>query len=233
MPLNPMTGAPRAVIGDDLPYDTVIYREVPAGFRIGDLVTDAEDPQQWQVMDPARYPLTAAVWDRLTAEADLVFAEHEIVGRTIADFRDGLARAWAMNGDTFERLLTVYDDDIANPILGRTEIVTYGTPGHPVTITDTHTDTERRKTKADHVDVPVDGSEGVPTYTDGAESWVQSGTVTDKHEHTGQVKTELSDLGVRPNYESLNGFLDNNRTALKVFTDIFAGCFTLHRSMTW
>jgi hypothetical protein len=37
--------------------------------------------------------------------------------------------------------------------------------------------------------------------------------------------TRLSDLGVRPNYESLNGFLDQNRTAYTVFNNLFKNCF--------
>ena len=39
--------------------------------------------------------------------------------------------------------------------------------------------------------------------------------------------TTLSDLGVRPNYETLNGFLDNNRTLYTVFNNFFKDCFIM------
>ena len=222
MPLNPMTNAPKPVPGDDLAYVSVRYEDVPTGFRIKDLVVDQDD-----------CPLTYALWADICAKADLVYARHEIVGDTIADFFDGLRRAYQMNADTFERLLEVYNDDIAKPILGRTETVTYGKAGQPVTVKQTHVDTEVRQADTQHIDVPIEGEDDNPTYKDGTTSKVLSGKVEDTSEQTGTVTTELSDLGVRPNYESLNGFLDNNRTALNVFCDMFKNCFTLHRTMTW
>lgn len=79
----------------------------------------------------------------------------------------------------------------------------------------------------------ADSIPGNPTYKDIGTTKVKSGTIVDSHTQTGVVRTELSDLGVRPNYESLNGFLDNNRTLLQVFFGIFSGCFTLAQSMRW
>ena len=228
MPLHELNGEPRATLGDGKNWTSVQYRDVPQGFRISDVTHRLTDSF---VTVPAAF--TAEMWAALCAKADAHFAMYEIVGDTFQDFLDRLNDAWAVNEDTFFRLMAVYNDDIANPILGRTEVTTYGTEGHPVTITDTHTDTEVRKATNDHIDVPVDGTAGNPTYKDVGTTNVESGTIVDKHEHTGTVKTELSDLGVRPNYESLNGFLDNNRTLLKVFFNIFAGCFTLHQSMRW
>lgn len=222
MPLNPLTVEPKPITGDNLAYNSLKYADVPQGFRIRDITVSEDD-----------CPLTYAIWAAICSKADLVYHDHEIVGDTIADFFAGLVRAYALNADTFERLLEVYNDDIAKPILGRTETVTYGKPGAPVTVKQTHTDTEVRQADTHHIDVPIDGDTSNPTYKDGSVSKVLSGSIEDKSEQTGVVTTELSDLGVRPNHESLNGFLDNNRTAVQVFTDMFKDCFTLYRTMTW
>ncbi len=228
MPLHELNGAPRATPGDGKNWVSVQYRDVPQGFRISDVTHRLTDSF---VTVPSAF--TAEMWAALCDKADAHFAMYEIVGDTFQDFLDRMNDAWAQNEDTFFRLVEVYNDDIAKPILGRTETVTYGADGNPVTITDTHTDTEVREATSDHIDVPVDGSVGNPTYKDIGTTKVKSGTIVDSRIQTGVVRTELSDLGVRPNYESLNGFLDNNRTLLKVFFDIFEGCFTLAQSMRW
>lgn len=228
MPLHELNGEPRATLGDGKNWVSVQYRDVPQGFRIRDVNHRLTDSF---VTVPTAF--TAEMWAALCDAADKHFALYEIVGDTFQDFLDRMNDAWAVNEDTFFRLMAVYNDDIANPILGRTETVTYGADGNPLTAIDTRTDTEERETTADHIDVPVDGSVGNPTYKDVAASKVRSGTIVDSHTQTGVVRTELSDLGVRPNYESLNGFLDNNRTLLQVFFGVFSGCFTLHQSMRW
>lgn len=228
MPLHELNGGPGATPGDGKSFETVQYREVPQGFRIRDVTHRLTDSF---VTVPSAF--TAEMWTALCDQADRHFAMHEIVGDTFQGFLDRMNDAWAQNEDTFFRLLAVYNTDIANPVLGRTETVTYGADGNPVTVTDTHTDTEVRKAVSDHIDVPVDGTVGNPTFKDIATGQVESGTVVDTHTHVGVVRTEVSDLGVRPNHETLNGFLDNNRTLLKVFFGIFAGCFTLHQSMRW
>lgn len=221
MPLYRLNMSLEGVIGDDHAYNSIVYSDVPDGFRIKDITV------------PDDCPLTAALWEAICAKADLVYMDHEIVGRTIVDFHNNLERAFALNADTFERLLEVYHDDIAKPILGRTETVVYGANADPIVITDVRTDTMKHKGVNKHFDIPLDGSEANPSSQDTAESEVTSGTVEDRHTHSGTVRTTLSDLGVRPNYETLNGFLDNNRTALKVFCDIFRDCFTLHFTLRW
>ena len=228
MPLHELNGEPRATLGDGKNWVSMKYRDVPQGFRIRDVTHRLTDSF---VTVPTAF--TAEMWAALCDAADKHFAMYEIVGDTFQDFLDRMNDAWAQNEDTFFRLVEVYNDDIAKPILGRTETVTYGADGNPVTMTDTHTDTEVRESTSDHIDVPVDGSAGNPTYKDVASSKVKSGTIVHSHTQTGVVKTELSDLGVRPNYESLNGFLDNNRTLLTVFFKIFEGCFTLAQFMRW
>lgn len=217
VPLHPLTTEPKPTPGDGLGFVSLRYRDVPEGFRIGDIVPDSK-----------KAPKTAEMWKQVADSTDLIFSDWEIVGNTIADFKAALQRQYLLNVDTFERLMEVYEDDIAKPILGRTETVTYGD-----TLVTTTKDTEERETGSSHTDVAIDGSAGNPTYTDKAVTKVNNGEVETTNGHTGTVVTELSDLGVRPNYESLNGFLDNNRTWLEVIKTIFKPCFTLHSTLTW
>lgn len=221
MPLHELNMPLPGVPGDNWPYNTMAYKDVPSGFRIRDMPV------------PADCPMTAVVWERLCDAADLVYQDHEIVGRTVADFHENLKKHWVIHADTFERLLEVYHDDIAKPIIGRTEKTTYGEPDNPVTMIDTRVDTERRKADNKHYDVPISNDVGDPSMQDTSETYVDSGDVTNTHTHSGVVVTELSDIGVRPNYEILNGFLDNNRTYVRVFCDMLKDCFTLHMSIRW
>ena len=91
------------------------------------------------------------------------------------------------------------------------------------------------------IDVPIDASNPnsqMPTQIDTNEQ-SNSGTNSSEtnrdleHKQTGTVETVLSDLGVRPNYESLNGFLDNNRTYYDVFVWLFRDCFQLNDYLVW
>lgn len=96
-------------------------------------------------------------------------------------------------------MLEVYDSDIAKPILGRTEKITYDL---------SNIATGDNNSESNHIDIPRDNPlDESPTYKDGSVSEINNTT-----KQTGTQTTELSDLGVRPNYETLNGFLDNNRT---------------------
>lgn len=188
---------------------------------------------------------TLAVFTKLTDNFELYYADREIAGETEYDFFCRLQSTLNRNADTLERLLEVYDDDIANPVLGRTETITYNVTD---TMTDDGTIIDTYNVTNDHdatngstvhnVDVPNDD----PTYdrdtsrviNDVSEDVTdtQTGTVSNLRDldqtntRTGTVVTELSDLGVRPNYEMLNGFIDNNRTYIQVFLDLFKDCFS-------
>ena len=136
MPLHELNGEPRATLGDGKNFESVQYRDVPQGFRIRDVSHRLADDF---VTVPSAF--TAEMWAALCDKADAHFSMYEIVGDTFQDFLDRMNDAWAQNEDTFFRFMEVYNDDIAKPILGRTETVTYGADGNPVTMTDTHTDT--------------------------------------------------------------------------------------------
>ena len=119
MPLHELNGEPRATLGDGKNWVSMKYRDVPQGFRIRDVTHRLTDSF---VTVPTAF--TAEMWAALCDAADKHFAMYEIVGDTFQDFLDRMNDTWAQNEDTFFRLMAVYNDDIANPILGRTETVT-------------------------------------------------------------------------------------------------------------
>lgn len=187
---------------------------------------------------------TLLVWNTLKSEFERYYATREIGGETEYDFFCMLQSCLNRNADTFERHLDVYDDDVAKPILGRTETVTYNTTRtidrDSSSTTDydtTDTNTQSNSDTVHNVNVPANA----PTYdTDASrtktdygrtDTLVKDGTDTTDFEDdstdkmTGTVTTELSDLGVRPNYETLNGFLYNNKTYIQFFIECFEECF--------
>lgn len=254
------------IIGDDLGYRTVRLSAVPDGYGF-ESVKPHDD-----------CPLTKASWERFVDFAKRYYRHFEIVGRTYQDFADNLQLSYDIGADTLERQLEVYQDDIAKPILGRTEKTTYdltntdentGSDSETVkvesTANDDSTTTNNLTTntdttgQTDNIDVPIDASNPnsqIPSTVSkntrndtttntgtiklentstGSEDTTRNLNRSDRgtHAQTGTVVTELSDLGVRPNYESLNGFIDNNRTDLAVFVWLFRDCFAFYDVITW
>lgn len=254
------------IVGDDLGYRTPRLNQIPEGFGFSALEKHTD------------CPLTNEKWETLIDFASRYYRHFEIVGLTYKDFQDNLQLAYDIGADTMERLLEVYNDDIAKPILGRTEKVTYdtkntatggyedsedttveGTTENDNTTTNNLTTAYESEGQTDNIDVPVDSSSpntqtpSQVTKNSGNDTTTNTGTVKNegsvtennstnrklKHTddstnaQTGTVTTELSDLGVRPNYESLNGFLDNNRTYLEVFVWLFRDCFSFNEVYTW
>lgn len=204
-PLPDITPIP----GDDLPYHTIAYRNVAEPYRFKNLPIDA-----------TTHPLSYAAWASLWGAADLFYANYEIVGITINDFFDGLKSSWERNADTLERVLAVYDDDIANPVLGRTKTITYNVVDDS-SVSDGGSLTE--------VDVPVDD----PGNDQATRRTKSQSAGQGQVKKTGTETEELSDLGVRPNYESLNGFIDNNRPYQMIFIDFFKDNFMMTEGWTW
>ena len=293
------------IIGGDLPYNTMALRDVPSGFGFGALVY------------PDDRPLTYALKDKLNDFATKYFRNHEIVGTTLIDWQTYLQCDLLLNIDTMEKMLAVYEDDIAKPTQSRTIKRTYdiidtgtdnaikgGTSSIVVDTVDTDSKTTKVTTegsnKSDGVtttdddttttfndtntvesavtniefQLPIDNpngqatakstSEGTTETTD-ARTDVVDGTVKTTDTKTDTIKstvdtvdngsvttkgtttttdsnteksdsknvrqgTEIedwSDVGVAPNYELLNGFLDNNRSYYAVFVSFFENCFEL------
>lgn len=226
---------------DNEPCVSEFYQDVDSDYKISSLDTSYFD---YERNNQPSCPRLKAVWSLLCKNFDLYYATREIGGQSEYDFFCMLQSCLNRNADTFERQLMVYDDDIANPILGRTEIVTYDTEDKRNNTGSTQLEhglsTTRTEGGADtihHIDVPVDAPDYNADRTRDVNNYghtqsdVNAGTDTntvnleDKRTMTGSVTTELSDLGVRPNYESLNGFLDNNRTFIQEFINKFDECF--------
>ena len=188
----------KPIMGDDDPYWTLHYKDVPEPFRLADA---------WQVLTDD-LPLMQSKRDDFTKAFDMHYGRYEINADTYQDFLDLLKETLLINADTVERLLEVYDTDIAKPILGREETRTLTTTEEGIADASTES-----------IDVPADNPlDDKPTSK--GRSGQTSNVVRDEIE-----TTTLSDLGTRPNYETLNGFLDNNRTLYTVFNNLFKNCF--------
>lgn len=188
----------KSIMGDDDPYWTLHYRDVPTPFRLADA---------WGILTDD-LPLMQSKRDDFTKAFDIHYGRYEINADTYQDFLDLLKETLLINADTIERLLEVYDSDIAKPILGREEIRTLTTTEEGIADAST-----------ENIDVPADNPlDDKPTSK--GRTGQTSNIVRDEIE-----TTTLSDLGVKPNYETLNGFLDNNRTLYNVFNNLFKNCF--------
>ena len=188
----------KPMMGDDDPYWTIHYRDVPEPFRLNNA---------WGILTD-NLPLMESKRDDFTKAFDMHYSRYEINADTYQDFLDLLKEVLLINADTVERLLEVYDSDVAKPILGREETRTLTTTEEGIADASTES-----------IDVPADNPlDDKPTSK--GRSGQTSNIVRDEIE-----TTTLSDLGVRPNYETLNGFLDHNRTLYKVFNDLFKNCF--------
>ena len=188
------------IAGDDRPLWTLHYRDVPTPFRLADA---------WLVLTDT-LPLLQNRKDGIITAFDLHYGRYEINADTYQDFLDLLKETLLINADTMERLLEVYDSDIAKPILGREETRTLTIEEEGIADAST-----------ENIDVPADNPlDDKPTSK--GKSGQTSNVVRDEIE-----TTTLSDLGVKPNYETLNGFLDNNRTLYTVFNNFFKDCFIM------
>lgn len=188
------------IAGDDRPLWTLHYRDVPTPFRLADA---------WLVLTD-HLPLLQSRKDGIITAFDLHYGRYEINADTYQDFLNLLKETLLINADTMERLLEVYDSDIAKPILGREETRTLTIEEEGIADAST-----------ENIDVPADNPlDDKPTSK--GKSGQTSNVVRDEIE-----TTTLSDLGVRPNYETLNGFLDNNRTLYSVFNNFFKDCFLM------
>ena len=208
LPIDPL---PEPEYEDGQALNTIKYKDVVATCKIS-----AINPNQFATTNP----LLFASWGNLTNEFDKYYANYEIVGETELDFFNNLIVDLNTHKDTIERLLEVYNDDVAKPILGRMETHTYN-------LTNSNTGTNNNNSQ--RIDIPIDDATSEkPTFKDKAVG-VSSSTDTQTGTHT----VELSDLGVRPNYETLNGFLYNNVTATRFFNECFRNCFWIYEVLRW
>ena len=110
---------------DNEPIVSEFYKDIQDCYKIDRLDTTYFDYER-EEHQPA-CPRLKAVWSLLCQNFDLYYETREIGGYSEFDFFKMMQSCINRNADTLERHLAVYDDDIANPILGRTEKVTYDT----------------------------------------------------------------------------------------------------------
>ena len=223
------------------PTVSLIYGQIPDEYHFHNLDTSCLGV------------LCTAIWDDVIKNFEMYYEVREIGGDSEDDFKRMLQSCLNRNADTFERHLEVYQDDIAKPILGRTETVTYDLENRndrDTTIDNTYntksTNINSGQDVNHHVEVPADS----PQYdvdrsrdkTDYGKTEINSNTgndgstTTDKGVGTqkGTVTTVLSDMGVRPNYQSMNGFLENNTTFIQNVLNVFEECFVpRYRRVIW
>lgn len=100
MTMNPIdTSNWIPVLGDDNPYFSVAYRDVPDGYRFDDL----------PIPDSEVYPMLNANWDRFVAIANSYYRNCEINGETIKDFFDNLNLSLDLGKDYIEKILENLD----------------------------------------------------------------------------------------------------------------------------
>lgn len=96
MSINPIdTSNWIPVLGDDNPYFSLAYREVPEGYRFDDL----------PIPDSELYPMLNANWLRFIAIANSYYRNCEINGETIKDFFDNLNLSLELGKDNIEKIL--------------------------------------------------------------------------------------------------------------------------------
>lgn len=192
-----------------------------------------------------RCPLLAAVWDTLVANFNLYYATREIGGETELEFFNMLQSCLNRNADTYEVQLEFYYEETNKPVIGRTETIEYNINdnrkqdsssinnyGREVTDEESGSDTFH------HVEVPADtpsfDTDRTRDKTDygrkntntegGSDSNVVS--VDDENKRTGTQKTIISSLGIKPNVEYMNEYLETNKTFIQFFIESFEECFS-------
>ena len=191
-----------------------------------------------------RCPLLAAVWDTLVANFNLYYATREIGGDSEYEFFNMLQSCLNRNADTYEVQLEFYYEETNKPVIGRTETIEYD-------ITDKREqdsasvnkygrktlDKESGGDTFHHVEVPADSpqfdTDRSRDKTDyGRRNCNKEGghdtnvsAVDDENKRTGTQKTTISSLGIKPNVEYMNEYLETNKTFIQFFIESFEECF--------
>ena len=191
-----------------------------------------------------RCPLLASVWSTLVANFELYYATREIGGETEFDFFRMLQSCLNRNADTYETQLEFYFDDTNKPIIGRTEKITYDVHDTGTQSSESKNNYGRSVTEDNsgndvfhHVEVPAndptndtDRTRDKTVYgrqtvnTEGGSDSNESES-TGNNARTGTQTTEISSLGIKPNVEYMNEFLETNKTFIQFFIESFDECF--------
>lgn len=85
----------KPVVGDDNPFNTIHYYEVPTGFRFDDLVFNHD-----------MYENVSLIWEDMKKFLNLYFEDWEINAKTFKDFYNGLNISLMANIESLEKRLS-------------------------------------------------------------------------------------------------------------------------------
>ena len=85
----------KPVVGDDNPFNTIHYYEVPTGFRFDDLVFNRD-----------MYDNVSLIWEDMKKFLNLYFEDWEINAKTFKDFFNGLNISLMANIESMEKRLS-------------------------------------------------------------------------------------------------------------------------------
>lgn len=85
----------KPVVGDDNPFNTIHYYEVPTGFRFDDLVFNHD-----------MYENVSLIWEDMKKFLNLYFEDWEINAKTFKDFFNGLNISLMANIESMEKRLS-------------------------------------------------------------------------------------------------------------------------------
>lgn len=85
----------KPVVGDDNPFNTIHYRDVPDGFRIENLIFDSD-----------MFENVSLIWDDVKEFLNLYFENWEINAKTFKDFFNGLNISLMKNIESLDKRLS-------------------------------------------------------------------------------------------------------------------------------
>ena len=218
------------VIGDDKPFNTVYYSDVPTGFRFDDLVFNHD-----------MYENVSLIWEDMKKFLNLYFEDWEVNAKTFKDFFNGLNISLMANIESMEKRLSaiVLISPDAGSKVTRTKSVTRQESG---------TNTKNR-TYSDSVENSLNGSsENIvmafdSTNTDpsqktidnqtttnqgtGTENQTDNNTVSGSDSETESIVTDEDSLSY---YERLTNLYPSIPME---FVNIFKENFTLSEALIW
>jgi len=189
---------------------TIRYSNIPNKYKIQELNPRSENIKMIEI------------WEYLKAGFELHYNNKEIGFETPNAFFDAIRDTLSEIEDTMEKYIEVYYDDVARPILGRTEKRTYTIRDEATSETNANAESLNKFVEVPN-DNPLFDKDSTRTKDNASSDSLQQSNGS----RIGDETIELSDLGVRPNYETLNGFLDENRTLIQEFNRYFKPCFMM------
>lgn len=218
------------IVGDDKPYNTVFYRDVPDGFRFDDLT-----------FDETKFENIAGVWDDIKEFLNSYFGNWEINAQTFANFFDGL------NVSLFENIgqldYRIGALNLVNPEGGAKTIRTKtGTRQENGTNTKsrTYSDSIENTTEGsnENINLAFSSSNNDPTSKtvdnqtvtnegSGSESQTDTNAVSGSDSESETIRTDEDTLTFYERVLRLYPNIPND------FVNIFKENFTMHEVLIW